>query len=136
MALKSTIYKVILSIADIDHNYYADHALTLARHPSETDERMMIRLLALAINAYKLQAVCHGDGDLGAGDWDADDLESARRRVGASGDGRSAQSRRADRLDCVLALGAGFSISELLSRHHPDLGFWCWPWLVPDHGLC
>ena len=53
MALKSTIYKVNLSIADIDNSYYADHALTLARHPSETDERMMIRLLALALNAFK-----------------------------------------------------------------------------------
>ena len=48
MALKSTIYKANLSIADIDHSYYEDHQLTLARHPSETDERMMIRLLALA----------------------------------------------------------------------------------------
>ena len=56
MALKSTIYKANLSIADIDHSCYEDHQLTLARHPSETDERMMIRLLALAINAYKLQA--------------------------------------------------------------------------------
>ena len=50
MALKSTIFKANLSVADIDHGYYADHALTLARHPSETDERMMIRLVALALN--------------------------------------------------------------------------------------
>ena len=49
MALKSTIFKAALQIADIDHGYYADHALTLARHPSETDERMMIRLAALAL---------------------------------------------------------------------------------------
>ena len=41
MALKSTIFKANLAVADIDHNYYADHALTLARHPSDTDERMM-----------------------------------------------------------------------------------------------
>jgi uncharacterized protein YaeQ len=51
MALKSTIYKANLSIADMDRNYYADHALTIARHPSENDERMMIRLLALALHA-------------------------------------------------------------------------------------
>lgn len=51
MALKSTIYKAELSVADMDRNYYADHALTLARHPSETEERMMIRLLAFALNA-------------------------------------------------------------------------------------
>jgi uncharacterized protein YaeQ len=51
MALKSTIFKADLSIADIDRGYYRDHALTLARHPSETDERMMMRLLAFALHA-------------------------------------------------------------------------------------
>ena len=75
MALKSTIYKAHLQIADIDHGYYADHALTLARHPSETDERMMVRLLALAAQAHQLQDVCHGDGTLafGAGLSDPED---------------------------------------------------------------
>ena len=67
MALKSTIYKASVAIADIDHAYYADHQLTLARHPSETDERMMIRLVALALNAYRLQAECGGDGVLAFG---------------------------------------------------------------------
>ena len=51
MALKSLICKAALSVADIDRGYYADHALTIARHPSETDERMMIRLLAFALHA-------------------------------------------------------------------------------------
>jgi len=51
MALKSTIFKAELSIADIDRGYYRDHALTIARHPSETDERMMVRLLAFALHA-------------------------------------------------------------------------------------
>ena len=51
MALKATIYKADLQIADMDRNYYQGHALTLARHPSETDERMMVRLLAFAIHA-------------------------------------------------------------------------------------
>jgi len=50
MALKATIYKAALQIADMDRNVYVDHAVTIARHPSETDERMMIRLLALALN--------------------------------------------------------------------------------------
>lgn len=50
MALKSTVYKAALQIADMDRSLYADHALTLARHPSETDERMMVRLLAFALN--------------------------------------------------------------------------------------
>ncbi len=67
MAIKSTIFKATLQIADIDHGYYADHALTLARHPSETDERMMVRLVALALHAHKLQSVCGGDGTLAFG---------------------------------------------------------------------
>jgi uncharacterized protein YaeQ len=69
MAIKSTIFKANLQIADIDHSYYADHALTLARHPSETDERMMIRLAALALNAHTVDTVCQGDAklDFGAG---------------------------------------------------------------------
>jgi uncharacterized protein YaeQ len=49
MALKSTIYKAQLSIADMDRGVYADHALTLALHPSETEERLMVRLLAFAL---------------------------------------------------------------------------------------
>jgi len=51
MALKSTIFKVELSIADVERGYYRDHSLTIARHPSETDERMMVRLLAFALHA-------------------------------------------------------------------------------------
>ncbi|MFZ6778415.1 YaeQ family protein [Undibacterium sp. Ji83W] len=51
MALKSIIYKADLNISDMDRGYYADHSLTIARHPSETDERMMIRVLAFAIHA-------------------------------------------------------------------------------------
>lgn len=51
MALKSVIFKASVQISDIDRNDYAEHALTVARHPSETDERMMVRLLAFALNA-------------------------------------------------------------------------------------
>ena len=51
MALKATIFKTTLQIADMDRNYYHDHSFTIARHPSETDERMMVRLLAFAFNA-------------------------------------------------------------------------------------
>ena len=51
MALKATIHKAELDIVDMDSNYYATHRLTLACHPSETGERLMIRLLAFALNA-------------------------------------------------------------------------------------
>ncbi len=81
MATKSTIFKASLQIADIDHGYYADHALTLARHPSETDERMMVRLCALALQAHQLQSVCGGDAVLafGAGLSDPDEPDVALR---------------------------------------------------------
>jgi len=74
MALKSTVFKANLQIADMDRGLYADHALTIARHPSENDERMMIRLLAFALSvpADNLR----GDLEFTAGlsDPDAPDL--------------------------------------------------------------
>jgi uncharacterized protein YaeQ len=66
MALKSTIFKARLQVADIDHGYYADHAVTLARHPSETDERLMVRLAALALQAHQVQSLLGGGGIGGA----------------------------------------------------------------------
>lgn len=51
VALKSTIFKASVNIADMDRNHYGEYNLTLARHPSETDERMMVRLLAFAMYA-------------------------------------------------------------------------------------
>jgi uncharacterized protein YaeQ len=53
MAQKSTIYKVELSVSDMDRHYYETHKLTVAKHPSETDERLMVRLLAYALNAHE-----------------------------------------------------------------------------------
>jgi len=60
MALKATIFKADLQIADMDRHYYAEHALTIARHPSETDERMMMRVLAFALHAS--EALAFGKG--------------------------------------------------------------------------
>ena len=60
MAIKATVFKAALQIADMDRHYYADHALTLARHPSETDERMMVRLVAFAL--YADDALAFGKG--------------------------------------------------------------------------
>lgn len=53
MALKSTIFRLNLSVSDLDQNYYQDHALTLARHPSETDLRMILRIAVFALNAHE-----------------------------------------------------------------------------------
>jgi uncharacterized protein YaeQ len=117
MALKSTIFKAQLQLADIDHGHYADHALTLARHPSETDERMMVRLAAFALHAHEVQTLCQGDGTLafGAGLSDPDDPDlhltdfGGRRRlwieVGQPEDKPLARAcGRADAV-CVYAYG-------------------------------
>ena len=53
MAQKATIYKAELELVDMDRNYYETHRLTLACHPSETPERLMVRLLAFALNAHE-----------------------------------------------------------------------------------
>jgi len=73
MALKATICKAGLQIADMDRKYYAEHALTVARHPSETDERMMVRLLAFALNAHEHLAFGKGLSDTDEPDlWQKD----------------------------------------------------------------
>lgn len=53
MAQNATIYKVELSVSDMDRQYYETHKLTVAKHPSETDERLMVRILAFALNAHE-----------------------------------------------------------------------------------
>lgn len=77
MALKATIYKAILQIADMDRHYYADHTLTLARHPSETDERMMVRILAFALYAHSDLALTRGLSDVEEPDLWQKDLTGA-----------------------------------------------------------
>jgi uncharacterized protein YaeQ len=64
VALSATVFKVELGVSDVDHGYYADHTLTVARHPSETDERMVVRLLAFGLRAHRLGDV---DGELAFG---------------------------------------------------------------------
>ena len=63
MALKSTIYKIDLHITDMDRQYYAQHSLTLAKHPSETDERVMVRLIGFALYANDLLTFGKGLSD-------------------------------------------------------------------------
>jgi uncharacterized protein YaeQ len=89
MALKSTIHKANLQLADIDHGVYTDLALTIARHPSETEQRMMVRLVAMALHAHAVQTLCQGDAQIqfGAGLSDPDDPDvhvsdfTGRKRV-------------------------------------------------------
>ena len=60
MATKATIYKTLLNIANMDSHYYADHNLTMAKHPSETDLRLMVRLVAFILNADDELVFCKG----------------------------------------------------------------------------
>ncbi len=53
MALKPTIFKLKISLSDLNRNYYDTLNLTIAQHPSETLERMMARILAYCINAQE-----------------------------------------------------------------------------------
>ena len=55
MALSATAFKVEVGVSDVDHGYYADHTLTVSRHPSETDERMVVRLLAFGLRTRRRQ---------------------------------------------------------------------------------
>ena len=60
MATKATIYKALLNIANMDTNYYYEHNLTLALHPSETEERLMARVVAFILNANEDLGFCKG----------------------------------------------------------------------------
>ncbi len=71
MALKAIIYKATVQLSDIDRGVYGDHSLTIARHPSETDERLLIRLLAFALNVPEDDA--HGTLEFAKDMWDVDE---------------------------------------------------------------
>jgi len=60
MAANATVYKANLNIANMDIHYYAEHSLTLAKHPSENDLRLMVRLLAFVFNANEDLVFCKG----------------------------------------------------------------------------
>ena len=60
MALKSTIYKAELNVSDMDRGYYQSHSLTIAQHPSETLERMMLRIAVFARHAAEYLAFTKG----------------------------------------------------------------------------
>lgn len=77
MALKATIFKAELTVSDLDRNHFATHALTIARHPSETDERMMVRVLAFAMNADERLEFGRGLSSEGEADLVLTDLTGA-----------------------------------------------------------
>jgi len=77
MALKATIFKAELTVSDLDRGHFETHSLTIARHPSETDERLMVRLLAFALNADERLAFGRGLSSEGEADLVLTDLTGA-----------------------------------------------------------
>ena len=60
MAANATIHKASLNIANMDSHYYAEHNFTLAKHPSENEYRLMVRLVAFVLNANDDLVFCKG----------------------------------------------------------------------------
>jgi uncharacterized protein YaeQ len=77
MALNATIFKADLQVSDMDRHYYQSHGLTIARHPSETDKRMMVRLLAFARHANEALVFAKGLSDTDEPDLWQKDLTGA-----------------------------------------------------------
>ena len=108
MALKATIFKAELQIADMDRHYYGDHVLTIARHPSETDERMMVRLLAFALQARENLSFGRGLSSEDEPDlWEKDLTGSILRwiDVGLPDERRMRRASGRAPLVCVYAYG-------------------------------
>ena len=166
MALKATIFKATLQLADMDRGLYVDHAVTLARHPSETDERMMVRLLAYALHAPA--DTRDGALEFAKGLWDSDEPElwqkdltgqivhwidigqpDERRLLRASG--RAARvtvlctvgDRTLSEARSALFAKADATYAEALDRE-PNNGYvhasmataWPTPWLDPAQRCC
>ena len=105
MALKATIYKIDLQVANMDRHYYADHTLTLARHPSETDERMMVRLLMYALQAQEGIAFTKGLFDVDEPDVWVKDLTGEIKLWIDTGQPDESRLRKAcGRADQVIAV--------------------------------
>jgi uncharacterized protein YaeQ len=77
MALKAIIYRANVNVSDLDNNLYSDHSFTIARHPSETEERMMVRLLAYVLNVPPNNDL--GILEFGKDMWEADEPALCQR---------------------------------------------------------
>lgn len=119
MALRSTVHKAELSIADIDRGHYADHSLTLARHPSETEERLMLRLLAFVLFAD--EALRFGRGLSAEDEADlalADDTGALRLWIEVGLPDEKWVRKACGRADQVVVLAYGGHRAELWWAQH------------------
>jgi uncharacterized protein YaeQ len=122
MALKSTIFKAGLRVADMDRNYYADHALTIARHPSETDERMMVRVLAFALHADDALTFANGiSGDDEPDLWLRDLTGAIRLWIDVGQPDEKLVRKACGRADAVVIYTFGRGAELWWNRAGPDL---------------
>ncbi|MEO6564418.1 MAG: YaeQ family protein [Casimicrobiaceae bacterium] len=108
MALKATICKATLGVADMDRAYYGTHALTLALHPSETAERMMVRVLAFALHASDRMEFGRGIAtDDEPALWERDDTGRILNWIEVGLPDERVLRRAAGRADQVVVYGYG-----------------------------
>ncbi len=108
MALKATVFKAALQLSDLDRNHFADYALTIAQHPSETNERLMIRLLAFAL--YASQDLRFGKGlssDDEAAVWEIDPTGAIKLWIEVGLPDETRIKKAAGRADEVILLMYG-----------------------------
>lgn len=123
MALKATIHKAELTISDLDRGYYATHALTVARHPSETEERMMVRLVAFALFADERlefgKGLCVDDEpDL----WLRDLTGHVLRWIDVGQPDEKWLRKACGRAESVVVLSYGRAADVWLGRHRRSAG--------------
>jgi uncharacterized protein YaeQ len=123
LALKATIYRADLTVFDLDRGYYEQHTLTLARHPSETETRLMVRLLAFALWADDTLTFGRGISTEDEPDlWASDATGRIRHWIEVGLPDERRLRRAAGRADAVSLLTYGARAFELWrERHAPEL---------------
>ncbi len=123
MALRSTVYKVALQINDMDRHYYAAHSLTIARHPSETDERMMVRVLAFAWHATDTLAFGRGlSADDEAALWEHDLTGAIQMWIDVGLPDERAMRKASGRSDEVVLYAYGRAADVWWNQHGSAFG--------------
>lgn len=122
MALRSTVFKAEVGIADLDRHYYQDHALVLARHPSENDERMMVRLLAFVLNASDTLEFGRGiASDDEPALWDRDLTGAVRHWIEVGQPDERLLRRACGRADKVSVYAFGRGVDQWWQQNAADL---------------
>ena len=122
MALKSTIFKADLQIADMDRGYYRDHSLTIARHPSEHDARMMVRVLAFALHAHDALSFADGLAAIDQPDlWQRDLTGSVQLWIDVGQPDEKLLRKACSRAEQVVVYAFGRAVDAWWDRSRPAL---------------